>query len=113
MIGYAIYAVVYMSFGFITEQNKELLWLFWIIYGVYYAMTEGVEKAFISDLASAESKATALGFSHTIVGVTLLPASIIAGFLFSLTASAPFIFGGMMSLCAVAMLLVFVRELQR
>jgi MFS family permease len=96
MIGYAIYAVVYMSFGFI-----------------YYSMTEGVEKAFVSDLASAESKATALGFSHTIVGVTLLPASIIAGFLFSLTTSAPFIFGGMMSLCAVAMLLVFVREPQR
>jgi MFS family permease len=110
MIGYAIYAVVYMSFGFITEQNKGLLWLFWIIYGVYYAMTEGVEKAFVSDLASAESKATALGFFHTIVGVTLLPASIIAGFLFSLTASAPFIFGGVISSLAVIIILVFVRE---
>jgi MFS family permease len=110
MIGYAIYAVVYMSFGFITEQNKGLLWLFWIIYGIYYAMTEGVEKAFVSDLASAESKATALGFSHTIVGVTLLPASIIAGFLFSLTASAPFIFGGVMSGLAIVVMACCVRE---
>lgn len=110
MSGYALYAVVYMSFGFITEESKGLLWLFWIIYGAFYAMTEGVEKAFVSDLASAESKATALGFSHTIVGVTLLPASIIAGLLFQAAAAAPFIFGGVMSFLAVAIMVLFVRE---
>ena len=110
MTGYAIYAVVYISFGFITEQTRGLLWIFWIIYGVYYAMTEGVEKAFVSSLASTESKATALGFSHTILGVTLLPASIIAGLLFRLSASAPFIFGGVMSLMAVGIIVFFVKE---
>jgi MFS family permease len=110
MAGYAIYVVVYMSFGFITEQTRQWLWLFWTIYGVYYAMTEGVEKAFVSGLASSESKATALGFYHTIVGVTLLPASIIAGILFSVTVSAPFIFGGGMSFLAVVVILFCVKE---
>ncbi len=81
--GYLLYAIVYMSFGFLTGSSKSLLWVFWIIYGVYYAMTEGVEKAFVSSLAPAESKATALGFYHTIVGMSLLPASLIAGLLFS------------------------------
>lgn len=108
--GYSVYTIVYMSFGFITEASKQSLWLFWIVYGVFYAMTEGVEKAFVSSLSPVESKATALGFSHTIVGVGLLPASIIAGFLFSLTASAPFIFGGIMSALAAVLMLVLVRE---
>lgn len=108
--GYSVYTIVYMSFGFITEASKQSLWLFWIVYGVFYAMTEGVEKAFVSSLSPVESKATALGFFHTIVGVGLLPASIIAGFLFSLTASAPFIFGGIMSALAAVLMLVLVRE---
>ncbi len=108
--GYLLYAIVYMSFGFLTGSSKSLLWVFWIIYGVYYAMTEGVEKAFVSSLAPAESKATALGFYHTIVGMSLLPASLIAGLLFSWLPSAPFVFGGLMSLLATVILGRSVRE---
>ncbi|GAK55975.1 major facilitator superfamily MFS_1 [Candidatus Vecturithrix granuli] len=108
--GYLLYALVYMSFGFLNESSKSLLWGFWIIYGVYYAMTEGVEKAFVSSLAPTESKATALGFYHTIVGISLLPASLIAGLLFSWLPSAPFVFGGLMSLLATTVLGLSVRE---
>ncbi len=79
MAGYGLYAVVYSAFGFITPGSNRLLFGLWLIYGIYYAMTEGVEKAFVADIAPKESKATALGFHQTIVGVTLLPASIIAG----------------------------------
>ena len=109
-LGYLLYTVVYIAFGFLTQNSKGLLWGFWIIYGVYYAMTEGVEKAFVSNLGTPESKATALGFFHTITGVSLLPASIIAGILFSVHTSAPFVFGGLMSLIATIILVFFVRE---
>lgn len=108
--GYGLYAVVYIAFGFISHKTNFLLWFFWPVYGIYYAMTEGIEKAFVSDIAPKDSKATALGFYHTIVGVGLLPASIIAGILFSLLPNAPFIFGGALALFAVAILGFFVKE---
>jgi MFS family permease len=104
MAGYGLYGIVYISFGFITPATKSLLWFFWPFYGIYYAMTEGVEKAFVSDIAPNDSKATALGFYHMIVGAGLLPASIIAGILFSFVPSAPFIFGGGTALATMAIL---------
>jgi MFS family permease len=110
MAGYTLYAAVYISFGFITPEANFLLWVFWPVYGVYYAMTEGVEKALVSDIAPRGSRATALGFYHTIVGVGLLPASIIAGILFSALPSAPFLFGGATALVTVAILSFSVKE---
>ena len=108
--GYGLYAVVYIAFGFISHKTNCLLWFFWPLYGIYYAMTEGIEKAFVSDIAPKDSKATALGFYHTVVGVGLLPASIIAGILFSLLPSAPFLFGGALALVTVTILGFFVKE---
>jgi MFS family permease len=108
--GYALYAVVYAAFGFIKGADSSLLWGFWIIYGIYYAMTDGVEKAFVSRLAPPESKATALGFSHTIVGIGLLPASVMAGMLFALRPAAPFIFGACTSIATLVIVAVFVKE---
>jgi MFS family permease len=49
--GYLLYGVVYAAFGFIGRENAWLLWAFWPLYGVYAAMTEGVEKAFVAKLA--------------------------------------------------------------
>jgi MFS family permease len=109
MAGYGLYGVVYMAFGFIRQPAGFLLWGFWPLYGVYYAMTEGIEKALVSALAPAPSKATALGFYHTIVGLGLLPASVLAGLLFSLWPAAPFLFGGLTAGLTVA-LLSFVKE---
>jgi len=108
--GYGLYAAVYIAFGFICQKTNFLLWFFWPLYGIYFAMTEGIEKAFVSDIAPKGSKATALGFYHTIVGIGLLPASIIAGILFSLLPSAPFIFGGALALISVTILGFFVKE---
>jgi len=105
--GYTLYAFVYGSFGLVERSSADLLWLFWILYGIYYALTEGVEKALVADLAPPESKATALGLNQTIEGVGLLFASLLAGFLFSLSPSAPFIFGAVTSLATVTLLTRF------
>ncbi|MBN2351745.1 MAG: MFS transporter [Spirochaetales bacterium] len=109
LAGYALYTVVYAAFGFIARQWWFLLWIFWPVYGLYYALTEGVEKAYVSDLAPAERRATALGFLATVEGVLLLPASLIAGVLYLLFPGAPYLFGGVMSLIAFLILGVAVR----
>jgi MFS family permease len=111
--GYILYAAVYGAFGLMTKQHAGLLWGFWIVYGLYYAMCEGVEKAFVGDLAPSTSKATALGFFHTITGVGALPASIIAGFLFTMLPAAPFLFGSCMTVIAFVIVAVFVQETKR
>jgi MFS family permease len=110
MAGYGLYGIVYLAFGFIPSNAGFLLWGFWPLYGVYYAMTEGIEKAFVSDIAPKGSKATALGLYHTIVGVGLLPASILAGLLFSLAPAAPFVFGGLTAVITVLLLAFWVKE---
>ncbi|HDP81132.1 MAG TPA: MFS transporter, partial [Spirochaetes bacterium] len=106
LTGYGLYSFVYVMFGFIGGANNSLLWGFWIIYGAYYALTEGIEKALVSDLAPAEKKATVMGMFSTVTGVTLLPASLIAGLLYSFAGhSAPFIFGGAMASLSLGVIL--------
>ncbi len=110
MAGYVLYAVVYIAFGFISRSSSHLLWVFWPLYGLYYAMTEGVEKAFVADIAPENSRATALGFYHTIIGIGLLPASVIAGFLFKAHPGFPFIFGGALAVVTVLVMGFGVKE---
>jgi MFS family permease len=107
LTGYALYAVIYMMFGFITADNGGWLWLFWGLYGIYYALTEGIEKALVADLAPAHSRGTVMGLFGTITGVGLLPASLIAGFLYAWSPSAPFIFGGVTAALAFGIILIF------
>lgn len=110
MSGYVLYGAVYAAFGFIGCGSAPLLWAFWPLYGVYYAMTEGVEKAFVASLAPPESRGTALGLSQTIVGLCLLPASVIAGLLFSVHPAAPFLFGACTSSVTVLIMALLVRD---
>jgi MFS family permease len=110
LLGYGLYAAVYLAFGFITPGRARLLWAFWPIYGVYYALTEGVEKAYVSDMSPKGSKATMLGLYNTVVGIGLLPASVVAGFLFRFRPWAPFMFGGGMACVAIIILGVFIRD---
>lgn len=92
VFGYAAYGAVYL--GFALVPSKGYLWVLFAAYGLYIGATEGVEKAFVSDLAPGELKATLMGMHATMVGVGLLPASVIAGFLWSaLGPWASFLFG--------------------
>lgn len=108
--GFLVYALVYAGFGLITPENRTWLWCLWPLYGVYYALTEGVEKAFVARLAPADSRATALGYAHWIHGLGLLPASVGAGLLYALSPAAPFLAGAVCALLAAACLAALVRE---
>jgi len=92
-IGYFIYGIVYLGIGLFSD--KILFILLFIIYGFYTALTTGIERALIVEIVPETQKASVLGLHAAIVGVGLLPASIIAGTLWDLLGqSMPFIFGG-------------------
>jgi MFS family permease len=100
--GYAFYGLVYLGFALVNLPSQAwILWALFGLYGLYIGFTEGVEKALVADLAPADLRATAIGLHATIVGIGLLPASLIAGQLWDRIApSAAFYFGGGMGLLA-------------
>jgi MFS family permease len=97
--GYIIYGIVYLGFALIGKAS--LIWLLFGVYGFYSAFTEGIEKAFVADIAPEDLRGTMIGLHATLVGIGLLPASLIAGSLWqAFGAPAPFYFGGIMGLLA-------------
>ncbi|MGW8251242.1 MAG: MFS transporter, partial [Anaerolineales bacterium] len=90
-------------------------WLGFALYGVYYALTDGVARALVADLVVQEGRGTAYGLYHAVVGLMAFPASLLAGILWQglgswpgFGASAPFYFGAAMALPA-GLLLVWLR----
>jgi MFS family permease len=109
VVGWAIYALVYL--GFALSNEPWTVWLLWAFYGLYYGLAEGVARALVSDLVPEESRGTAFGMYHGIVGVTLLPASLIAGWLWqSINPAAPFYFGSALAILAMVGMVVFIRK---
>jgi MFS family permease len=108
-LGWAIYAVVYLGFALASELWQ--VWLLFACYGVYYGMVEGVARAFVADLVPEERRGTAYGLYHGVVGLTLLPASLIAGWLWqAISPAAPFFFGAGLAFVAMVGIMGVVRE---
>ncbi len=108
LLGWLAYAVAYLGFG--LANSPLLIWFLFGFYGLYYATTEGVAKAYIADLIVPEHRGKAYGLYNSLVGVVTLPASIIAGFLWDkFTPASPFFFGATMSLLAAILLFIFTR----
>lgn len=107
--GYLTFSLVYFGFAFCT--SKPLMILIFVVYGIYTAMTAGAERAFIAEIAPTKLKGTMLGLHSTLVGIALLPASVIAGFLWDkIGVFAPFMFGGILSLIAALLLATKMRS---
>ena len=97
---------------FIVSIVPTVLALFiFAVYGVFTAMTAGVERALIAEIAPIELKGTMLGLHSTVSGIALLPASVIFGFLWDRFGTAvPFLFGAGMSMLAAVLLMLFFRQ---
>lgn len=107
--GYIVFAVVYLGFAF--AFSKGFMISMFVLYGAYTAMIAGVERAFIAEISPRGLKGTMLGLHSTLVGIALLPASTIAGVLWtSYGARVPFFFGAGMSLLAAGMLLFRMKD---
>ncbi len=108
-LGWFIYALVYLGFAMASEMWQ--VWLLFACYGVYYGIVEGVARAFVADLVPEEKRGTAYGLYHGVVGLTLLPASLIAGWLWqAYSPAAPFYFGAGLAFIAMLGIMGLVRE---
>ncbi len=106
ILGYLIYSLVYYLFGRFNDINIFIL--LFMLYGLYSAMTDSSQKAMVSDVVSKDLKGTGYGLYHAILGITLLPASLIAGILYDkINSNAPFYFGSVMALIATVLMIVF------
>ena len=110
--GWLVYALVYLGFAF--ADTPWHAWVLFIVYGVYFGFTEGVEKAMVADMVGAEKRGTAFGLYNLAFGITVFPASLIFGLIWNnFGAPNAFIFSSFISLIAALMLFtVRPRELK-
>lgn len=109
IFGYLLYSLIYFGFGRTTDQVTVIL--LFALYGLYSATTDGIQKALVSDLIADNKRGTGLGIYNSLIGITLLPASIIAGVLYDkIDNRAPFFFGSVMALTAALLMLWFYRK---
>ena len=108
ILGYIVFAMT--SLGLIFASNLYALLLFFIIYGIFFAMIDGVQRAFVVDLAPERLKATALGTFHTAIGLVALPGGFIAGFLWDrVSPETTFIYGSALAIISIV-LFTFVKK---
>ena len=106
--GWMIYALVYLGLGLASTGYE--LWALLALYGLYYGATDGVSRALVADTVPPERRGEAYGFYHTAVGITILPASVIAGILWdTVNPSAPFFFSAALSVISIVLLVKLVK----
>jgi len=124
-IGWGIYSFVYLSFALLVflPSGMQIIATF-VLFGVYalfYAFSEGAEKAFVADLVPENKRGTAFGLFNFSIGLGALPASIIFGFLYSyfdrlfpgFGGTVAFGFGGVIAIISMMMLAIKIKEPSR
>ncbi len=101
--GWAVYALVYLAFA--RASTAWHAWALFLGYGLYFGLTEGVEKAFVADLVPHRLRGTAFGWFNFTLGVAALPASLIFGMLWDARGAAA-AFGVAAALAGAASLLL-------
>jgi MFS family permease len=97
--GWMVYALVYMFFGHTSDVWH--VWALFAIYGVYFGLTEGVERALVADLVPASRRGAAFGWYNLAIAAGALPASLIFGTIYDrFGAHAAFTFGAVVALLA-------------
>ena len=105
--GWLVYGLVYAGLGFASAAWH--VWALFVVYGVFYGLTEPVEKALIKDLVRADQRGRAYGAYNFVVGITALPAGLLAGALWRSYGSRVALCSGA-SLAGVAALLLIAWE---
>ncbi len=102
--GWTLYAVFYLLFG-LMSSTPWLLWPMFAGYGLFLAATEGAEKALVADMVPSAQSGTAFGWYNLVVGILLLPASVLFGWLWAtLSPTTAFAFGSGCALLAALLL---------
>ncbi|MBP1744478.1 MAG: transporter [Firmicutes bacterium] len=109
IFGYAVYAAIYFGFG--KAGSPAAMAVLFAFYGIYSAATDGVQKAMVSDIVDEDKRGTGLGLYNCMLGVTLLPASVIAGLLYDrIDNRAPFYYGAVLAMVAAVLMVFYYRR---
>jgi len=109
--GFLLFSFIYLLFG--LTNSSLILWFLFPFYGIYMALTEGVGKAYISNLVPQEKAGTAFGVYQTTIGLCTFFASLIAGLLWTyIDVSAPFIFGSITAVISAFLFVVLEKKIK-
>ena len=101
--GWLFYAAVYAAFAFV-DDSAWLITVF-LAYGVYFGFTEGVEKAWIADLAPLPLRGTAFGYYNAVIGVGALLSSVVFGLIWTrVSPESAFLCGAGLAVAATLLL---------
>jgi MFS family permease len=98
-LGYFLFAAAYAAFA--LAGSAAALWLLFPLQGVYLGFTEGVGTAYLATIVPKERRATGFALYHTVIGLALLPAGLLGGWLWSrFSPEATFLTGAVLALAA-------------
>jgi MFS family permease len=105
--GWLLYAVVYAGFAFVSSTG--MAWALFLVYGIYFGLAEGAEKALVADLVRPEQRGTAYGLYNLAFGITVFPASLLMGGIWYLRdAQTAFLVSAALGAVSAVLLLTFV-----
>lgn len=107
--GWVLYAAVYAGFAFVN--NAWSVWVLFLIYGIYFGLVEGAEKALVADLVRPEQRGTAYGLYNLAIGITVFPASLLMGMIWDWKGPrTAFLVSAVMGASAAILLLLIVQR---
>lgn len=112
--GYILFSITCISFTF--SDSLFLFVILFALYGITYALIDGNQRAYASDLVPENLKGTGLGAFHTVIGLTALPSGIIAGLLWEFNffgLNATFLYGSILGISAAILLLITQKLMHR
>ena len=108
LIGWSLYAAIYL--GLAVAEAPWHLWALFTVYGFFFGLTEGSEKALVADLVPAELRGLAFGLYNMAVGIMVLPASVLMGLVwYHVGVPAAFGMGAAQAAAASILLALLVR----
>jgi MFS family permease len=103
--GWLLYAAVYFAFAWAAAPWQA--WALFAVYGIFYGMTEGTEKALVADIVPRARRGAAFGWYNLAIGLGALPASLIFGWIWDKRgSSSAFAFGAILALVAAVLMAI-------
>lgn len=104
-LGLVIFSLVYFGFAFISDI--KIIWLLFAFYGIYAAATEGISKAWVSDLIADEQRGSAIGLITMLSSFSVMIGSFLTGILWDIFGSAvPFVISAFVSLFIASIIFI-------
>jgi len=112
LLGLILFSILY--YGFAVAKDTTAIWVLFGFYGLFMGFTEGIQKAFLATIIPPDFKATAFGVYNTVVGLAMLPASLIGGWLWDhISPAATFYYGAITASFSAVLFVIFITMIRK